>query len=238
MELDAISGMTAARERGNNHMHSVRVLIGFTVFLFLSFFSQAAYSGTADLLLARLQLYDPGLHLESIERPAAVADKQFIRALSSVATNPNEDWHIRISAIRVLGDTQNPAATDALMTTLLDFCPAIRWNSANALGGFSDDPRVVDALLGALRYETLYIREAAIRSLGKIGSRKAVPRLVDLLTSRSFAIKSSAITALGQIGDTDAIPYLKRIAEQDADPLLNSEARSALARIDGKKKGL
>jgi HEAT repeat protein len=217
-------------------MRVTRLLLCLTVFFSVAFFSEAAYCSSADLLLARLQLYDPDLSMQSIEKPATVTDKQFVRALSSVATNLNEDWHIRISAIRVLGNTQNPAATDALMTTLLDFCPAIRWNAANALGGFTDDPRVVDSLLKALHYETIYIREAAIRSLGRIGSSKAVPRLIELLNSPSFAIKSSAIVSLGQIGDTGAIPHLKLIAQQDADPLLRSQAQSALAKIEGEKK--
>jgi HEAT repeat protein len=220
-------------------MRSVRFSICSSVFLFVVVLTvSSAYCGTADLLLARLHYYDPDIHIEKLEKPSGVRDRALVRALGSVATNINEDWHVRISAIRALGATGDPAATDALMTTLLDFCPAIRWNAANALGGFSDDPRVVDSLLDALHSDTLYIREAAIRSLGRIGSRKAVPRLIERLASRSFAIRFSAIISLGEIKDADAIPYLTMIAERDADALLRNEALSALGKIKGKKKRL
>jgi HEAT repeat protein len=220
-------------------MRSGRFSICSSVFLFVVILTgSSAYCGTADLLLARLHNYDPDIHIEKLERPSGVRDRALVRALSSVATDDREDWHVRISAIRILGDTGDPAASDALMTTLLDFCPAIRWNAANGLGGFSDDPRVVDSLLDALHSDTLYIREAAIRSLGRIGSRKAVPRLIEQLGSQSFAIKSSAIMSLGEIRDPDAIPYLKRIAELDTDALLRSEALWALRKIEGKKKRL
>jgi HEAT repeat protein len=220
-------------------MRSIRFVIGFTVFLFVVVLSQgSARAGNGELLLARLQLYAPELRMENIEKPYGVSDKAFVRALSNVATNLTEDWHIRIAAIRVLGATDDPAATDALMTSLLDFCPAIRWNAANALGGFSDDPRVVEALIAALHSDTLYIREAATRSLGRIRSRSAVPHLIGELDSRSFALKSSAIVSLGEIGDTDAVPSLKRVSEQDADALLRSEAVSALKKIEEKQKRL
>jgi HEAT repeat protein len=218
-------------------MRSTGFYIGFTVFLFIVVLSQgSARAGNGELLLARLQLYAPELRMENIDKPYGVSDKEFVRALSSVATNLTEDWHIRIAAIRVLGATDNPAATDALMTSLLDFCPAIRWNAANALGGFNDDPRVVDALIAALHSDTLYIREAAIRSLGRIGSRRAVPHLTEQLASGSFALRSSAILSLGEIGDDTAIPALKLIASQDPDATLRSEAISSLEKIGGKGK--
>ncbi len=220
-------------------MPLVRFWVGLAVFLPLAVFSGGtAYSGKADLLLARLQIYDPDLRIERLEKPAAVRDRQFIRALGSVATNLNEDWHIRIEAIRMLGATGDPAATDALMTELLDFCPAIRWNAANALGGFSDDPRVADALIASLHSDTMYIREAAIRSLGDIRSRSAVPHLIELLGSPNFAIKSSAIISLGEIGDANALPSLKRVAGQDAEQLLRNEAAAAVDMIEGRKRGL
>jgi HEAT repeat protein len=218
-------------------MRSLRFSICLTVFLFaIMFTGSAAYCGTSDLLLARLHYYDPDIQIEKLDRPAGVRDRALVRALSSVATDINEDWHVRISAIRILGDTGDPGATDALMAALLDFCPAIRWNAANALGGFSDDPRVVVSLLEALHSDTLYIQEAAIRSLGKIGSREAVPPLIERLDSQSFAIRSSAIISLGEIKDADAIPYLKAIAERDTDAFLRSEALSAIGKIEGKKK--
>jgi HEAT repeat protein len=154
-----------------------------------------------------------------------------------IANDAHQDWHERIEAIRALGRSGNPAASDALMSALYDPCPAIKWNAATALGNFRDDPRVVSALIGALRDDTLYIREAAVRSLGSIGNVKAVPYLISALRSESFAVKIEAVKALGRIGDAEAVPYLERAAHHDADPIIRREALSALERVQGKVAG-
>ncbi len=221
-------------------MHSVRFLFGvFVLFLAVMIPAGNAYSGDTERLLARLQTYDPDISIQRVQEAHNVKDRSLMWALSRVATDLNEDWHVRITAIRVLGDTGNPSATDALMADLFDFCPAIRWNAANALAGFSDDPRVVDALIEAsLHSDTVYVREAAIRSLGRIGNPRAVPALIQELGSGSFALKSSAIKSLGQIGNAAAAPYLKRIADLDADAILRSEAVSALTEMGEKAKNL
>jgi HEAT repeat protein len=218
-------------------MSSTRFFIIFTVFFLATFFLGIARAENQDLLLARLQHYDPSLQMENLKETSKVKDRQLVRALGTVATDQNEDWHIRIAAIRELGAAHDPAATDALMADLLDFCPAIRWNAANALGNYDDDPRVVDSLIAALHSDTLYIREAAIRSLGRIGSRKAVPHLIRQLDSPSFALRLGAITALGEIGDVAAVPSLKRMAERESDALLKSKAAVAIGEIEGRKKG-
>jgi HEAT repeat protein len=201
--------------------------------------SANAYSGNTERLLARLQTYDPDISMKQLESVHGTKNRSLVWALGRIATDLTEDWHVRITAIRALGDTGNPSATDALITNLFDFCPAIRWNTANALAGFNDDPRVVDALIEASQYsDTVYVREAAIRSLGKIGSPKAVPILLRELNSGSFALKSSAIVSLGKIGNAGAVPYLEGIAKHDADETLRSEALAALREIGDKGKNL
>jgi HEAT repeat protein len=147
--------------------------------------------------------------------------------------NVREEWHLRIKAIRMLGQSGDPAASDVLMSTLYELCPAIKWNAATALGNFRDDPRVVDALIHALGDDTLYVREAAIRSLGRIGNVKAVPYLIAALSSESFAIRVDAVNALGRIGDARAVPYLRRIAKHDTDPMIRKEALAALKETRG-----
>lgn len=140
---------------------------------------------------------------------------------------------MRIKAIKILGKSGDPAASDVLMSTLYELCPAIKWNAATALGNFRDDPRVVNALIHALGDDTLYVREAAIRSLGKIGNAKAVPDLIPFLGSESFAIRIDTVRALGKIGDSRAVPYLRRIAEHDAEPMVRKEALAALKKTGG-----
>jgi len=111
-------------------------------------------------------------------------------------------------------------------------CPAMKWNTAVALGkDFNKGSRAVDSLIDALNYNNLLVREAAIQSLGEIGDSMAVPFLIPALKDKSFAIKFSTIKALGNIGDPQAIPFLKQIAENDNDPYIKGEALLVLKKF-------
>jgi HEAT repeat protein len=172
-----------------------------------------------------------------MEQLGRIGDDDSVRALMSVIENQGEDWKIQIRAVKLLAEIKNPRAVDLLIKVLDDpfftyDCPALKWNAALALGNFKNYSKVVDVLIDALTDKTLYVREAAIQSLGEIGNRKAVPYLISALNAKSFAIRISAIMALGKIGDGAAIPFVKRVLDNDTDPHIRDEAVKALRRLN------
>lgn len=202
--------------------------------LFHAWESPAEVSG---LLLSALQGNDNRARMSAVEKLGAIGDDEAVTMLMSVVADRVEDWMIKIRAIRLLGEIGNPRSTDLLLDTftdpfLNDECPSIKWNTALALGNFKGDSRVVDTLLSAMKYENLMIREAVIQSLGNVGAPKAVPLLIPALSDKSFAIKQSAIRALRKLGKPEALPFLKKVAENDNDPLLRGEALSALKALE------
>lgn len=193
-------------------------------------------SDDTDTLVAALRSNDRQVSLSAIERLGNIRDEKVVDALMDFVVIKEEDWRIKIRGIRLLGDIGNPRSAEVLIKVLNDpfineDCPAMRWNTAIALGNFRDNPRVVDALIWSLDYNNLVIREAVIQSLGKIGDSQAVTFLIPLLNDKSFAIKLSTIKALGQIGDLEAIPFLEKVAASDADPHIRDEALSNLRGI-------
>ena len=172
-----------------------------------------------------------------MEELGRIGDDDSVRALMSVIENQGEDWKIQIRAIRLLAEIKSPKAIDIFMRILQDpfftnDCPALKWNAALALGNYKGHSKVADVLIDALTDKTLYVREAAIQSLGEIGSRKAVPYLIFALNDKSFAIRVSAIMALGKIRDGSAIPFVKRVLDNDADPHIRDEAAKALRKFN------
>ncbi|MBI3593024.1 MAG: HEAT repeat domain-containing protein, partial [Nitrospirae bacterium] len=146
-------------------------------------------------------------------------------------------WKIQILAIRLLSETKDLRAAELIMNVLqypffTNDCPALKWNAAIALGNFGNERRIVNTLIDTLHDRDLYVREASIQSLGKIGNADAVPHLISALSDSSFAIKLSAINALGKIGSPAAIPYLRRIVDNDGDEYIKNEALSALKRLE------
>src|SRR5208283_1313641 len=103
-----------------------------------------------------------------------------------------------------------------------------KWHAAVGLGLYNSDARVVDALISALDDSTLFIREAAIESLGKIRAVKAVPSLGNALHDSHFAVRLKAVRALESIGDQQSLFFLKWSADNETEPIIRDEAVSAV----------
>lgn len=212
-----------------------------SLFLCISVFIAAQGNGIAGdttKLVSKLQHNDPQVRLSAVEELGKIGDDKSVRALMDVIEDRGEEWKIQVKAIKLLSEIKSPKAIDLLIKILDDpfftnDCPALKWNAALALGNFKNSSRVVEALINALNDRTLYIREAAIQSLGEIGDKRAVPYLISALKDKSFAIKISAINALQKIGDPEAKPFLKRILESDTDEHIKEEAEKALKFLSG-----
>ena len=102
----------------------------------------------------------------------------------------------------------------ALLETLNDPHFVARCHGIRALGGmttdyqigraWTKDPRVVEALIKALKDEDRAVREDATIALGIIGDPQAVPGLLEAM--KDGTVKRHAIASLGMIGDARALP--------------------------------
>lgn len=185
------------------------------------------------ILLKGLQSKNFHDRLAAVEALRNSQDERAIDTLIDFLTNKGEDWEIQARVIRVLGESKNPRSINILLQYLDDVflnydCPAIKWNTALALGNFKNNSKVFDALIHNLDYDNLQVREAVIQSLGAIGNIKAVPYLFPILKENSFALKYSAIKALESIGDPRAIPHLERVITYEKDIILKKEAMKAV----------
>lgn len=188
----------------------------------------------------QLQHSDLKVNISAVEELGKIGNDEAVTMLMRVLEDRLRNWKIRKRAIQTLADIKNYRAVDLLIQILVDStfskdCPALKWNAAIALGNFKEHQKVVDALIEAMNDRTLYIREAAIQSLGDIGNKKALPYLISVLADKNFAIRISAIRSLYKIGDIEAIPFLKQIADSDMDEYIRAEAVKALYMLSEKK---
>ena len=202
-------------------------MIAGTILIFLLLFIlplQAAAEAGGDRLMRDLQSSNKAVRSAAIEELGKIKDRSSLEALIEEFNSIGEDWKIRIKALDALAASGEPMVTDTLMDALTNSCPAIKWHAAVGLGGYSGDARVVDALIAALDDSTMFIREAAIESLGKILALKAVPYLGKALRDSHFAIRLKAVRALESIGDQKSLFLLKWSADNETDPLIRDEA--------------
>jgi HEAT repeat protein len=90
------------------------------------------------------------------------------------------------------------------------------------------DPRAVEPLIALVEHsKDLGVLEEATVALGKIGDRRALSVLRNLLADSYVSVRERAAWALGKIGDPDAIPALRQ-ALTDTSQAVRSAAQSAL----------
>jgi HEAT repeat protein len=209
------------------------------VFWILTFLTVTAKVSAGDFedLIQNLNSRDTAAQISAVRELAQKRDEKSVEALLTFVFTKAEDWKVKVRAIRLLGEIPSIDVSDKLVTVfndpfLNDECPAMKWNTAVALGQrFNKGTRAVTTLIEALTYKNLLIQEAAIQSLGKIGDPAAVPYLITALDDSRFAIKYNAIKALENIGSKEAIPFLKKVAEEEKDAFLKEETRKTIRNI-------
>jgi len=205
----------------------------FCLFLMIAFPGNSFAAGDVKSAREDLESRDWQTRLAAVEKIGVNKDYDAITLLMKVAGERGEYWQVKIKAILLLGESGDPKVTDLLLSIFNDTfnnweCPSIKSYTAIALGNFRGDKRVVEALISGIDDRELLTREASIRSLGKVGSVKAVPYLISVLGDKSPAVKLSAIKSLRDIGDPQAIPHLLHIAENDGDTAVKKEAGKSL----------
>jgi HEAT repeat protein len=134
-------------------------------------------------------------------------------------------------------------AVPAMITALNDPDGYHRASAATVLGSIGPDAKLaVPDLILTLREEMQepflsdrlrIVRHAIVESLGKIGSREAIPILAENLQAPDSAMRTRAIDALGRFGPAaeSAIPALTEVLEDDLDWTTMRRAADSLARI-------
>jgi hypothetical protein len=106
-----------------------------------------------------------------------------------------------------------------------------RWEAFRAAGSLTGD-RVVTALLETLAGTDQWSdREEIVRSLGRIGDRRAIPQVRAAVGDPEINVRWAAAQALGLLGAREAAGDLIRLMREDEHELVRGSAARALGRI-------
>lgn len=156
---------------------------------------------------------------------------------------------VRQEAAYALGETRQVSAVPSLLNTLAnEKSTGVRGAAIVSLGIIKDAAavtpliqvltrRVTDAGFAGLvlrrkGLDNPFVRRAAAQALGQIGSREAVPALIETLNDPRAGddVRREAARALGVIGDASAAPALRNVLAA-GDPYLARIAEEALRRM-------
>jgi len=194
-----------------------------------------------DKITTELNNPDWQVRLAAVEELGSLGDERALNILLDVAGTWTERWPIKIKAIQFLGEARYPKAVNLLLSifnnSFLNWdCPSIKSYTATALGNFKGNRDVFYTLLDAMNDQEILVREASIRSLGKIGNPKALPYLLRRLGDPSAAIRLSVVEALEGIGDPGTIPDIRHALEREKDSVVRDEELTALNNFRKKYK--
>ena len=125
---------------------------------------------------------------------------------------PDEQWYVVRNSIFVLGSLRDPQGVSPLRARISDPDVRVRREIVSALEKIGGE-EAVDCLTLMSEDPVKEIREAAIITIGLIGSADTAPLLIDI--ARRNPLESiKAVTALGKVGGDDARRFLGRLLEQ------------------------
>ena len=114
----------------------------------------------------------------------------------------------RVAIADLLGLIGNPDAVEPLIASLKDTSPHVRSSALASLGKLADD-RAVFAIENLLATESeSWVIFSCIKSLERIGGKRAIRILLELLKKDDEFILAAAIESLGEIGNAEIIPII------------------------------
>ncbi len=127
----------------------------------------------------------------------------------------DDDWWVRSRAGDALAEIGGPKVVDAVVSLIKDDDEEIRRTAIEILNATKDE-RAVDALIAAADDTDWWVRERSVDALSKIGSPKALPKLLEMLGSDPKT-DTVVVRALGKLGSQK---HISKIV-----PMLNSPER-------------
>jgi len=144
--------------------------------------------------------------------------------------DPTEDLDVARRAVEALGFVNTEAVSEIIQQAYDHGHESMRQSALFAMGR-SADGRWTRRVMKELGSQAAALRFEAVRAAGEIGVKRAVPRLIRLVTEHDVEIRQAAILSLGQIGTKDAVAALNHLLGSD-DAELRAAAENALAEAE------
>ena len=142
-----------------------------------------------------------------------IGSKDSVKELFNVLKD--DDWWVRSRAGDALAEIGGPKVVDSVVSLIKDDDEEIRRTAIEILN-VTKDERAVDHLIAAADDTDWWVRERSVDALSKIGSPKALPKLLEML-GKDPRTDTVVVRALGKIGNKEHITKIV--------PLINHSER-------------
>jgi len=174
------------------------------------------------------------VRLEAVRALGKIGGGKAIDPLIKTARE-DRDPYIRFEAIRLLRSigVGYPQVLGLALSSLVDDSRDVRAQAARLLGNFQDD-RSIQPLLKSTADTHWSVRQSSEIALLNFGSR-AVPELINALTSQKWTTQLRSARLLGEIKDERAIkPLEKLLQRKNLHPEVKEVVEKSLQKLCGK----
>jgi eukaryotic-like serine/threonine-protein kinase len=165
---------------------------------------RARHPGTVRMLLPALKHESEYARRAAVEILNELGDANSIKYLLDAIKD--SDWWVRSRAADALGKIGGPRVLGAVLELVDDKDEEIRRTAIEILN-LTKDERAVERLIAATYDTDWWVSERAVDALGGIGSRKALPRLTEIIEGTTPLVPA-AIRAVAQLADSAAVALL------------------------------
>ena len=154
----------------------------------------------------------------------------FIALESLVRYGMVKEERMRISITERLGEAKSPLTVDELLQTLSDPSFNIRYEALISIARTRRDDRLTDRLIQLLK-DKKPLSIIAAWSLGRIGDKRAIEPLREILISGYPLLQAYSARSLATLGDIRSIPLLLNRFRNEPDEGLRVSYASALGAL-------
>lgn len=153
-------------------------------------------------------------------------------AFSSMARyHFSEDESSRLELTRRLGDAKSRLTVEELLDAANDPNFNVRYEAIVSMARMPADAKLINALALAVRSREPGVSEAACWALGRMGDRRALPVLREMLKCEYALLRSQCARALAKLNDQESVPEIVAAMKSERNPNIRAGFATALGRL-------
>jgi MFS family permease len=146
-----------------------------------------------------------------------------------------DDEGSRLEYTRRLGDSKSRLTVEEILQSADDPNYNVRYEAVISMARMPPDAKLINALARAVKSREPGVSEAACWALGRMGDRRALPVLREMLRCEYALLRSQCARALAKLNDADSVPEIISAFKNESNGNIGAGYAAALGRLHRKE---
>lgn len=153
-------------------------------------------------------------------------------ALSSIVRyHLSEDESRRMELTRMMGDAKSHLTVEEMLQAVDDPNFNVRYEAIISMARMPPAAKLINALSAAVKNREPGLSEAAVWALGRMGDRRAIPVLREMLKCEYALLRSQCARALAKLNDQASVPEIITVFKNEKNDNICAGYAAALGKL-------